>query len=95
MRRSEVEDYDQVREFIWSYDPLGIGDDREFAPDEYDDLAGKIVSARQRQASDAAIDQVWLQGLKNMGLETSVDEQNSFTSQLRLFLARSSAQRNQ
>lgn len=88
MRRSQVEDFEQMKEFIWSSDPLGLGDDREFAPDEYDDLAGKMVSARRRLTSDEAIDEVWLQGLRQMGLNTSADERLTFTAQFRSFQAR-------
>ena len=89
MRRSQAEDFEAIREFIWFSDPLGVRGDRKFVPDEYDDLAGKMVSARRRLTSETAINQVWLQGLKDMGLNTSADKDNPFTVQFGAFQAQS------
>ena len=58
-RPTDKADFEQIREFIWQEDPLGVADDRQLIPDEYDDLTWKMLRALRQSADDAEIAAEW------------------------------------
>lgn len=74
MARPEYsDDFHRVREAVWLADPLGLAGDRSSAPDEYDDVAWRILSSMRTAGSEEDVQRVWGDQLVALGVLSTPD----------------------
>lgn len=68
MEKRWSKEFSVIREAVWVADPLAVADSREYAPDEYDDIAWRILRAQRGSDPDADIEKLWQQQIEELGV---------------------------
>jgi hypothetical protein len=76
-------DWPALRDMVWDWDPIGLGNDRKYCEDEYDCIINDVISKLRLGASAGEIS-LFLDELlpEHFGLTTQTEEAAGFAKRM-------------